>query len=243
VLLADLVDQGIVNNPHRVPWFDDLAPGYRDDQGRWYAGGLFVQVMAVNTAMVPESDYPQSWLDALEPRWRGEIGMPSIDAGGSAFALHTFLRQQIAPDYWERLDQQEPRIYPAVAPAGTDLVRGEFSLGLMGASTVVANIAQGAPLRVIFPREGIAAFPISGGITTSARRPASAAIWLNWITSARAAGVLAQAGVYGVHPSGPVPVLADGRDYPPVSQVWTIDPANWSQVRESYSVEWRAVFE
>lgn len=55
--------------------------------------------------------------------------------------------------------------------------------------------------------------------------------------------MLAQAGVYGVHPSGPVPLLPDGREYPPVSQVWAIDPANWEEVRVPYSVEWRAIFE
>lgn len=242
VLLKDLVDLGIINNPHRVPSFDELGEKLRDPEGRWYAGGLFIQVMAVNTAIVDAEDYPTRWTDAVEPRWKGNVGIPSIDAGGSAFTLHTYLRSQIDPSYWEQLAAQEPRIYPAVTPAAQDLVRGEFELGLMGASTVVAQINAGAPLEIIFPEEGLAAFPVSGGITSTAPNPNSAAIWLNWITSPRAGDLLGPASVYAVHPDAATPMLDNGIEFPPISQVWAIDPELWERVRETNSTEWREVF-
>lgn len=242
VLLKELVDLGIVDHPHRVPSYDDLAESFREADGRWYAGGLFTQVMAVNTAIVEEGAEPASWKDALTPEWKGNIGLPSIDAGGSAFTLYTYLRNQIDPEYWEQLSEQEPRIYPAVTPAAQDLVRGEFGLGLMGASTVVAQIDAGAPLKIIFPEEGIAAFPVSGGITSTASNPNSAAIWLNWITSPRAGDVLGPASVYAVHPDAATPALENGVVFPDVSQVWAIDPELWESVREEYSIGWRSVF-
>lgn len=243
VLLKELVELGIVDYPHRVPSFDVLDESFREPEGRWYAGGLFTQVMAVNTAIVEEGTEPTSWAEALEPQWQGNIGIPSIDAGGSAFALFTYLRDQVDPQYWERLSAQQPRIYPAVAPTAQDLVRGEFGLGLLGSSSLVAQIEAGAPLKMIFPEEGIAAFPVAGGITSSASNPNSAAIWLNWITSPRAGELLGPASVYAVHPDAPTPVLANGIAFPEISQVWTIDPELWESIREQYSVEWRAVFD
>lgn len=242
VLLLDMVDLGIIGYPHRVPWFDELDEVLRDPEGRWYAGGLFTQILAVNTAIVPEAEAPTSWKQALDPKWKGNVGIPAIDAGGSSFTLFTYLRDQVGDNFWEKLAAQEPRIYPAVTPAVQNLVRGEFGIGLLGASTVMAQINAGAPLKMVFPEEGIAAFPVSGGITTSSKNPNSTAIWLNWLTSARAGDLLGPAGVYAVHPDAKAPLLANGIQFPEIGQVWSIDPELWSKVREPYSVEWRATF-
>ena len=43
-----------------------------------------ITAIAVNTETVKEVDYPKSWTDLFDPKWKGKIGMPSMDAGGSA---------------------------------------------------------------------------------------------------------------------------------------------------------------
>jgi iron(III) transport system substrate-binding protein len=241
-LVKDLADKGILNKPYKVRSFDRLAPALHDPDGRWYSLNRPVSVVGVNTALVKPADRPTRWLDVLDPRWKGKVGSPSIEAGGSAFTMFAFLREKVAPDFWPRFKAQEPRIYPAAAPTITNLVRGEFSIAIAGASQLVSAIDGGAPVTMVFPAEGISGFPNSGGITSSAPHPAAAALFLEWYASKRGSNVVGLTGGYGIHPDA-TPPKAGGQNFPPESQVWNIDIAHWQAVRIPYSEEWRKIFQ
>jgi iron(III) transport system substrate-binding protein len=242
-LIQDLVRRGILNNPHKVPGFDRLAPEVRDSEGRWYAIFRLPQVIGINTAIVPKAEWPKSWLDLLQPQWKGKIGMPSLDVGGSAFTTFSFLREKIAPDYWSRLAANEIRIYPSVAPAISDLVRGEVSLSITGASSFVEQMKAGAPVDIIFPTEGVGVFPIAGGLTTTGKHPNAAAVFLNWMTSKRGGDLIAKQGSYALNPDVAPPTTPTGVTFPPLAKVWNIDVEHWESIRDSYSKEWRATFQ
>ena len=240
-LIQDLIDKGILDKPHKVASFDRLAAGVKEAQGRWYTMFRPSSTVSINTSRVAPSEVPRSWLDVLDPRFASRIGMPTIDAGGSAFTVYTFLRDRVAPDYWTRLAALKPRIYSSIVAAGQDLARGETGLVIGGPDTMFEQIRAGAPIEVLFLAEGLSAFPISGGITTSARRPNAAAVYLNWATSRRGGEAVARAGAYGAHPDAPPP-RPSGVEFPPADKLWNIDPAYWKSVRESYSADWRKAF-
>jgi iron(III) transport system substrate-binding protein len=242
-LIQDLVRRGILNNPHKVPGFDRLAPEVRDSEGRWYAIFRLPQVIGINAAIVAKADWPKSWLDLLQPQWKGKIGMPSLDVGGSAFTTFSFLREKIAPDYWSRLAANKIRIYPSVAPAISDLVRGEVSISITGASSFVEQMKAGAPVDIVFPTEGVGVFPIAGGLTTTGKHPNAAAVFLNWMTSKRGGDLIAKQGSYALNPDVAPPTTPTGVTFPPLAKVWNIDVAHWESIRDSYSKEWRATFQ
>ena len=56
-----------------------------------------ISIGCVNTAEVAEKDYPKTWKETLEGKWKGKVGMQSIDAGGSALTLFAFLREKVDP--------------------------------------------------------------------------------------------------------------------------------------------------
>lgn len=242
-LIRDLVRRGILDHPHKVPGFDRLAPEVRDAEGRWYVIFRLPQVMGINAAIVPKAEWPKSWLDLLQPQWQGKIGMPSLDVGGSAFTTFAFLREKVAPDYWSRLAANAIRIYPAVAPAISDLVRGEISISVTGASSFVEQMKSGAPVDVIFPSEGVGVFPIAGGLTTTGQHPNAAAVFLDWMTSKRGGTIIAQQGSYALNPDVAPPTTPSGITFPPLTSVWNIDVEHWEDIRDSYSKEWRATFQ
>jgi iron(III) transport system substrate-binding protein len=242
-LIRDLVQRGILGHPHKVPGFDRLAPEVRDAEGRWYVIFRLPQVMGINAAIVPKAEWPKSWLDLLQPQWQGKIGMPSLDVGGSAFTTFAFLREKVAPDYWSRLAANAIRIYPAVAPAISDLVRGEISISVTGASSFVEQMKSGAPVDVIFPSEGVGVFPIAGGLTTTGQHPNAAAVFLDWMTSKRGGTMIAQQGSYALNPDVAPPTTPSGITFPPLTNVWNIDVEHWENIRDSYSKEWRATFQ
>lgn len=240
-LIQDLIDKGILARPHRVPWFDRLAPAVRDPEGRWYAMFRPSSTVSINTSRTRPEEVPTSWLDVLDPRWQGRIGMPTIDAGGSAFTVYTFVRDRIAPDFWTRLAANKPRIYPSIVQAAQDLARGETAMVIGGPDSMFEQIRAGAPIKVLFLKEGLSAFPIAGGIYTRSKRPSAAAVYLNWVTSRRGGRSITQAGAYAAHPEVAPPRPA-GVEFPPLTQLWNIDPSYWTKVRESYSTEWRKAF-
>ncbi|MGE3244948.1 MAG: ABC transporter substrate-binding protein [Beijerinckiaceae bacterium] len=239
--VKQLVRKGVLNVPYKPPSWDKLSPKLKDPQGRWFSFIRLSQVIGVNKAIVKPEDMPKGFADLLLPRWKGKIGMPSIDAGGSSFALQAFLKEEMGKDFWQKLKAQNPRIYPSVAPSVTDMVRGETQISLAGASTVIARMKAGAPVALVFPKEGVPVFPLTGGITVAAKHPNAAKLYINYITSKRGGDVIATTGNYSINPDAKKPDLLN-LDYPAQDKLWTVEADHWEKVRDTYSKEWRSVF-
>jgi iron(III) transport system substrate-binding protein len=240
-LMKDWVSRGIMGK-HKVPWHDKLAPELRDPDGHWYYVVRPIQMIAVNTELVKEADYPKSWKDALDPKWKGgKLGTPGIDAGGSAVTLFSFLRMKVDPDYWPKLAALEPRTYASVAPVINDLVRGRISIAFGGGSSFIEQKESGAPLKIITPTEGLAAFGAMGNVSSTAKHPNAAKVLVNYLTSKRGSTFLSQTGSYGTHPDAPPPE-AGGIKFPPANQVWTIAPEQWDKIHQTWPEEWKAIF-
>jgi iron(III) transport system substrate-binding protein len=241
-LIAQLMERGIMAVPHKVPAFDAIPAAIKNPDGRWYAVVRPVAVIGVNRSRVADADIPKSWKDLLNPKWKGVIGTPSIDAGGSVLTMYSFLRDKVDPDFAKKLAALSPRIYPAVAPLSTDLARAEVAIA-MGAIAEPAwlQMKAGAPLRVVFPTEGIASFPAAGGISSTAKNPNAAALFLNWMTSRHGGNVIARGGAYPANPNADRPHL-EGLDYPPADQVWNLKIDEWMAERDTRMKEWRETF-
>ena len=241
ILVQDLVDKGVLNTPHKVPSYDRISPDLRDPQGRWYAVYRPPSAITVNTALLKPADTPKTFKDLLTPKLAGVFGMPTIDAGGSSFALFMFLRDVVQADYWTKLAALKPRVYPSIITAVGDVARGETLAVIGGIDPSFQQIASGAPLDIIFGTEGIPSFPIAAGIATNAPHPAATKVFLNWLLSKDGGTEVAKAGSYGTHPDAP-PAQALGKSLPPSAQVWNIKLADWMQKRDAYSKEWRDLF-
>ncbi len=227
---------------HRVPSFAKLPEELRDPDGYWYYLVRPTYVLGVNTVEVAEKDYPKSWRDTFDPKWKGKIGTVSIDAGGSALTLYSFLRLKIGEDAWTKVAANEPRLYASAAPIANDLVRGRVSICYCGASAITGQIENGAPLKIIFPTEGLASFGSIGNVTSKAKHPNAAKVWMNYVTSKHGSQLVAATGSYGTH-SEAAPPSFRGQSYPPPSQVWTIKPDEWEKYHESWPTEWKQVFQ
>jgi iron(III) transport system substrate-binding protein len=227
---------------YKTPSFTQLPSELRDTEGQWYYVVRPITVIAVNTAMVKEGDAPKSWKDLFDPKWKGKIGMPSMDAGGSALTLYAFLRMKIAPDAWQKLAANEPRIYPSAAPTVADLTRGRTAVAISGASSYAEQIENGAPLKIVFPTDGLASFGEIGNVTVTAPHPNAARLYMNYITSKHGSATVAKQGSYGTHPGAPAPSKA-GYTFPPPSQVWTIRIEDWEKYQDTWPKEWKAIFE
>ena len=242
ILLQQLVDKKIMAVPYTTPFWDRIADAAKDPQGRWYAFYRMPIGIGVNTAVVKPADYPKHWVDLLDPKWKGAVGTSSLDVGGSAFSQWVFLRDKIAPDFWQRWRTNNVRVYPAVAPALADLVRGELSVAAMGVTSFLEQERDGAPLTTLLPPEGSPMLWIAGGISSTAKNQNAAKLFVNWLTSKHGGAAVAQQSSYGVNSDAPRPKLTDGTEFPPVETLWDIPVDSWEKIREPTSIEWRSIF-
>ncbi len=242
ILLSQLVDRGILNVPHKVPSFDRIAAEAKDPQGRWYAFMRLPIGIGINTAVVKPEDHPKGWLDLLQPKWKGQIGASSLDVGGSAFTTWLFLRDKIGSNYWQRARELEFRVYPSVAPALADLVRGELSLAVMGVTSFQEQEAAGAPIKTVLPPEGSPILSIQGGIASTATHPKAAIVFVNWLASKHGGRFIAQQKAYAVNGDVPPPTLIGGAQFAPVNTLWDIELDRWEKIRTPVSEEWRKMF-
>jgi len=241
-LLAQFMDKGILNVAHKVPSFGRISAGAKDEQGRWYAFFRLPVALGVNTAVVKPQDMPAHWIDLLDPKWKGMTSASSLDVGGSAFATWVFLREKIDPNFWQRWRDLGVHVYPAVAPAIADLVRGETAIAAMGVTTVEQQAGTGAPVKAVLPPEGMPILTAWGGLTSVGRNPHAAAVAVNWIASKRGGAALIQQGAYAVNSDAPLPKLRDGTVFPPAESLWEIPKDRWEEIRTPVSEEWRRLF-
>jgi len=224
-----------------VPGFGAIEPVLHASDGMWYSVIRSVMVIGVNTAVIKPSDVPSTWADLLDPKWKGKVGLASIDAGGTSYSLYFFLRQRFALGYWQKLAAQQARIVPTASPVVTDLARGETSVAVDPLSLMVAGAATGAPIKIITPAEGVPSFSISGGITSTAPHPHAAEVWMDWLTSKHGAAVIGSTGAYGILRGEATPTVS-GVTLPPESKIYNIRVADYERVRDAYTAEWHQLF-
>jgi iron(III) transport system substrate-binding protein len=131
-----------------------------DAQGNWYNFSNFSFVLVGNKDRLAKAGYamPTSWKDLLDPKWKGEIIMPSPLSSGTANQMRfSFLALYGDVEGWKFIEALDKNIayYTRSGNAPTDLVgRGEFMLGLTSDENVKKRIDDGYPLLWTIPQEG-----------------------------------------------------------------------------------------
>jgi iron(III) transport system substrate-binding protein len=102
---------------------------------------------------------PESWMDLLDPRWKGEVVMPSPVSSSTAFMINASFLQlygwEKGWDYLERLDKNVAQ-YTRSGNAPLEHVgRGEYMLGITSDEKVPQRLQQGFPIHWSVPKEGI----------------------------------------------------------------------------------------
>jgi iron(III) transport system substrate-binding protein len=238
-LTQQLADRGILRG-YKVPDFGTFESVLRDGDGKWYSILRSTMAIGINTALVKPADVPSKWTDLMDPKWKGKIGFGNIDAGGTAYSFWFFYRQRYGMDAWRKIAAQTPRIGYSAQPVANDLARGETVIAVDPIESMLAGIASGSPIKIILPPGG-PSYGIIGGMTSVAPHPHGAEVWLNWITSKRAASVLGGIGTYSVRRDAPTPTVA-GVAMPPPGSIYNIRASDYVRLHASLVKDWHAVF-
>jgi iron(III) transport system substrate-binding protein len=205
-----------------------------------------VYAIAYNTKLVDPADAPKSWDDLLDPKWKGQLGLPYIGAGGSTWARDLFLKREKGADYWQKLNAQQPVLSDQVATTTDQLVQGQVKVAMNVPPTVGALMKKGAPLAVVIPSDGVPSYAAWTGLAAGAEHPAAAKVFLNWNASKAGQRAIAEiAGDYPTRPGTPPPVIGKGQKLPALEDANVAYPESWPQYesqREGSIREWLKIF-
>lgn len=163
---AFLVKEKRWSIPYASPAWEGTTGIFKDPDNYWFGIGVSSFVLVYNKEMLAEKGLtpPESWDDLLDPKWKGQIVMPSPLTSGTAFrmlftfmTIYGFNRGKGEEGGWEYLEALDENVahYTRGGAAPEDLVgRGEFVLGISLGSNVPVRMKAGYPIDWTVPKEG-----------------------------------------------------------------------------------------
>jgi iron(III) transport system substrate-binding protein len=158
-----------------------------DPVGYWWPLGISAQGLVVNTNMVAKKDYPKSYLDLLDPKWKGKIVTrdPRSAGGGAWQMLHVYNHPDLGIKYIKNL---KANAKPFIQQGGVSRLRdsvllGRFAIGFNGRGEFLRDLPKGSPIDFIIPKEGLAWTPISFALLKGARHPNAVKVLMAWFYS------------------------------------------------------------
>ncbi len=145
------------------PGWQGVAKDYIDPDGQAYNLGTFSWLFYGNEPRLKEKGYamPRSVKDLLDPKWKGEILMPSPITSGTAYLIVlSFLSLYGEAEGWKYLEALDQNVahYTRGGGGPAQLVaRGETILGVATDEDALPLLRKQAPVQVAAPVEGIGA--------------------------------------------------------------------------------------
>jgi len=244
-LVADIIDH---SDPNVLKPIEDAFRDYAPPNAADWITSVMVSpklwprltvgwCIAWNSEIISQT--PTSWWDLMQPQNAGQLGQATAFAGGSSWTRIMFERKVLGEDYWAKQAALKPRIYPTVAATTDALIRGEVAVAPVTYAIVVPKQRDGAPLKSVFPKEGVPSFIFASGITKTAANPAAARLYLDWCLSAEGQAFLIQELGHMTALKVP-PVQPAGLDTG--AGLWFPDRTESDRLRVAWLEEWSKLF-
>ena len=151
--------------------------------GSWTTYYINASPMMYSTRFVKKEEAPRTWLDLLDPKWKGQIGFRPSNSGSQYTWWYT-LRDLLPKDYFDRLGKNQPRAYESSNQLMDDVQRGEIKLGGTVSIFQYAKAREvNQPVDVVLPTEGVPSGIEVVGILASTRRPNAAKLFVDYLLS------------------------------------------------------------
>lgn len=184
--------------PVAVPNMAKLAPQVKADNPLIAPSGLFGLVIAYNTRMLTPDKAPKSYADLGNPAYKSQILLGAPENAGSTTLLIKGWLDLYGWDYIEKLRANDVAEMRLQAEAMQAVARGEKAICVVAQSWAFTNIAQGAPVAIVWPTDGTVMADGALVIARNAPHPNAARVFLNHVLSADYQDAIAKVtGVYG----------------------------------------------
>lgn len=163
---------------------DKLRPESYDPDGHFYAIGITPMVGIYNTNRLNAETAPTSLTQLLEPEWKGSVAISRPSRGGTGTAALMNVVDTLGKDFIQKAPGLDILLTRGNEAAISAVVSGErqLSWGVSGYRALEAR-AEGAPVQLLWWKEGVALSSFSATIPDKAPNPNGARLLLSWLLS------------------------------------------------------------
>ena len=216
-----------------------LASDYkRHDQ--FYTIQLIRSAMVSHKGRIKDADAPREWVDFFDPKWKDKIGINPPWRSVAVQEMLAYWHNQGERDIAKRLKANGVRFFNGSAGIVQAVIRGDVQVAAVIEPPVISAIADGAPIRVVYPASGVPATATVAFLPTKSPNQDAGMLFLNWSMSAPGQQSLQDhAGAPVTRPGVKPPKLVPGLDgMKIVLTERLLTPA----MQKSIIEEWRSVF-
>lgn len=180
--------QGLVE-PYAPKGVERIPAQFKDPNHHWVAIDLYMAAFCVNTDVAKKKNLPipASWEDLLKPVYKGEIVMPNPASSGTGYLQISSLLQMKGEaggwEYLKGLDKNIAQYIKSGSRPAKMAAAGEYAIGLSFEFAVAKLVEQGAPVKLVIPKEGAGYELEANALMKGAKRPAAAKRFLDWAIS------------------------------------------------------------
>jgi len=152
----------------------------------WVGMDVWGATICFNTVEAKKRNLPkpESWKDLLKPIYRGQITMPHPASSGTGFLdVTAWLQLYGEAEGWKYMDALHENIAQYVH-SGSKPCRqagaGEFVMGISFEYRANATKASGAPVDLVFPKEGVGWDMEASAIMKSTKKMSAARKLMDW---------------------------------------------------------------
>jgi iron(III) transport system substrate-binding protein len=180
-----------VFEPYKPPSFGVLSPRFKDPEGYWVGIADDPLVFMANRKFLKEKNLnpPTSWMDLLDPAYKGMIQMADARTSGTAVTrifsiIQVFDRDENkAFDYMKKL-RKNVQVYTKSGGGGTIPVGlGQAGAGIFFIVDALKTKQEGYDVVISFPKEGIGTSVEAIALLKGAKNPGPAKKLIDWSTS------------------------------------------------------------
>jgi iron(III) transport system substrate-binding protein len=178
------IDMGILMK-YQPPNLDLLKKDFIDPLGYRVPCTGWVSSVAINKKRVAEKDYPKTYADALDPKWKGRIGISDPATAGPAVMFTKFMVDLYGWDYFYKLGKNRPVLAKGNAAQEQMLLSGEIDLSLCpNEFSILDRIRDGETnLKILYPGPETGFYIMWTGINKAAKHPNAAKLWMEFNVS------------------------------------------------------------
>ncbi|REK75056.1 ABC transporter substrate-binding protein [Paenibacillus paeoniae] len=178
----------------------DLLEGHRNSTGFMTPYVSDGSVMLVNTNLAGDLEI-NGYEDLLNPALKGKIAMADPANSSSAFAQLTNMLKAIGGDYtsdagWDYvaklLENLDGKIAGSSSKAHKSVADGEYVVALTYEDPAVSYVKDGAPVKVVYPKEGAVFLDAGAGVVKGSKNQENAKKFLDFLTSKEGQDALGQ---------------------------------------------------
>ena len=211
--------------------------------GAWIPYTGILNVFVVNTKKLKPEEYPKSWADLAQPRFKNLVSMADAEKSGSAYMqLNTFLT--IYSDKtagWDKFKGVFNNLNISTSSGAVPrfVNDGEAVVGITLEDNAYLYLKGGGPVAIVYPEDGTSAIADGMALCKRAPNPAAGKAFIDWALSGPVQDMVVQE-------LGRRPIRKDSKPMAalkPMGEIKLVryDIQNAATKRQEYIDKWRAL--